>query len=158
MTNDQLSIINYQRGLMTVKIWSELRLKFWSLFIGYWSLVIGYWSLFIGHWSLKMVLALLIAGLSLSFIPFTPTAAAQTINILPNSETTPIPHACLQLVSLRLPHCQSKLILLSLKRWVTMHVVWDTRRWAMPLYIEFDQTDRWRRATLLCVHFNRSAP
>jgi hypothetical protein len=106
----------------------------------------------------SIVLVLFIASACLSFTPLTSSVAAQTINIVPVSETSPATYDCLHMVSLRLPHCRGKLILLILRRWVDTHVAWDTRRWAMPLYVEFDQTDRWQRVTLLCLHLSRSAP
>ena len=106
----------------------------------------------------SVVLVLFIISVSLSFTPLTPPALAQSVETLPVNETSPATYDCLHMVSLRLPHCRGKLILLILKRWVETHIEWDTRRWAMPVYVEFDQTDRWQRVTLLCLHLNRSAP
>ena len=106
----------------------------------------------------SIVLVLFIISASLSFTLLTPPASAQTTNILPVSETSPVTYDCLHMVSLRVPHCRGKLILLILKRWLDTHVEWDTRRWAMPLYVEFDQTDRWQRVSLLCLHLSRSTP
>ncbi|MCB0190356.1 MAG: hypothetical protein KDJ65_00280 [Anaerolineae bacterium] len=114
---------------------------------------------FNGSYPLRsIVLVLFIASAYLCFIPLTSPVAAQTINIVPVSETGPVTYDCLHMVSLQLPRCRGRLILLLLKRWVETHVEWDTRRWALPVYVEFDQTDRWQRVTLLCLHLNRSAP
>lgn len=105
-----------------------------------------------------IVLVLFIISLSLSFTPLTPSALAQPVKTLPVSETSSTSYDCLHMVSLRVPHCRGTLILLILKRWVERHFEWDTRRWAMPVYVEFDQTDRWQRVTLLCLHVSRSRP
>ena len=106
----------------------------------------------------SIVLVLFIISASLSFRPLTSPASAQSIQTVPVSETSPATYDCLHMVSLRVPHCRGKLILLILKRWVDTHVEWDTRRWALPLYVEFDQTERWQRVTILCLHLSRSTP
>ena len=106
----------------------------------------------------SIVLVLFIISVGLSFTPLTLPASAQSVKTMPVSETSPATYDCLHIVSLRVPHCRGKLILLILKRWVDTHFEWDTRRWAMPLYVEFDQTDRWQRVTLLCLHLSRSTP
>ena len=111
-------------------------------------------------WSaLRFTFLAFVMGIGLNVAPFTSLpASAQTFKTLPVSETSRATYDCLHTVSLRLPHCRGKLISLIVKRWIETHFEWDTRRWAMPLYVEFDQTQQWQRVTLLCLHLSRSTP
>ena len=108
--------------------------------------------------AVRFAFLVFVIGIGLNGVSFTSPVLAQTNKTLPVSETTPVPSYCLHTVSLRLPHCRGKLILLILKRWVETHFEWDTRRWAMPLYVEFDQIGQWQRVTFLSLHVNRRVP
>ena len=108
--------------------------------------------------AVRFTILIFVIGIGLNVTSLTSPVLAQTNKTLPVSETTPAPYYCLHTVSLRLPHCRGKLILLILKRWVETHFEWDTRRWAMPLYVEFDQIGQWQRVTFLSLHVNRRVP
>ena len=107
-----------------------------------------------------MVLFIIGVSFSLGLVTEQPVLAQapQAVPGFLSENNMPTPtYNCLHTLSMRFPHCRGKLIWLFLKRWLETHIHWDTARWGMPVYIEFDDNDHWQQVSLLCVHFIRSS-
>lgn len=104
--------------------------------------------------SVGLILSLFVG--SQRFKPPVLPFSAQEVGSIPAGQTPPAAYDCLYTASLRIFPCRGSLILLLIKRWIATHFEWDTRCWALPLYVEVDQIGQWQRVTVLCLHVTRS--
>jgi hypothetical protein len=103
-----------------------------------------------------IVIVLLIFGLTL--LPRQVDAHVQPPDFDPTSVENQPPQDmnCMHLMALRTPTCRSKALLFVASRWLVTHLRVDTAQWGLPVYVEFDQAEQWRRVSVFCLHLTRS--
>ena len=100
----------------------------------------------------------LLLSFGLTWLPHPVDAHVQPHNSDPVNIGYQVPQDidCMHLMALRTPGCRSKVLLYFARRWLITHLRVDTAQWGLPVYVEFDQTEQWRRVSVFCLHLTRS--